>query len=579
MPNKIAGLSLVELMVASGIVGILAMVALPRFYSFIAQARRGEAKSPLAHIVPLQSVYKLDHWQYYYGEPMTDMNGIGYRDGRGRTGQPNCAADENLDQGLCNTLGFRPAAVAELRYLYRLAEGGELAVAGAASDADGRWIYPECRGAGELECGENSGDVVTMNVNGNLKVCRNITKYCPPGGAVAPLPTINPGGDSTTCDTATECCPDGPTGAAVTSCTRGGGWSFDAGAAPARCCVCNTVCDPATEYRGSDCACHPITIIDPIRCNTATQCFPDGPSGAPQTTCNREGDGWELDVTAADCCACSLTASSCEKGEWLAEECECRPCGNCPYTKVHTTRGSCECGCPPNAEQNACTSVGATWGASCDCSAIKPNFTWSKVGDCSYSCFCNVAVVQQACAASGQNADLDACGCIAGPPQCDPSTECCEGNRQTVPTDCGSGEVLLPYPTCCDTINDPSLNILTVRTGCVLTTVHSLRPDGDSGNDWDGLRDRCGSSLGTLSTIATANNLASECAMNHGAVKSMYSCIKTTADSGTQVNKQVRDRATQLMNDIHAEGCNITNNFEAIEWEPNKCEFHIPSRP
>ena len=159
------------------------------------------------------------------------------------------------------------------------------------------------------------------------------------------------------------------------------------------------------------------------------------------------------------------------------------------------------------------------------------------------------------------------------------SAECCVGNRQTVPDDCESGEVLLPHPECCTAINDPSLNILTVRTACVLTTVHSLRPDGDSGIGWDGLRDRCGSSLGTLSTIATANNLASECAMNHGAVKSMYSCLKNTADSGIEVNKKVRDLATELMNGIHGDRCNITNNFTAIEEEPHKCEFHIPSRP
>ena len=73
MPNKIAGLSLVELMVATGIVGILTMIAVPRFYSFIAQARRGEAKSNLAHIVALQAAYKLDHWQYYYGESALDL--------------------------------------------------------------------------------------------------------------------------------------------------------------------------------------------------------------------------------------------------------------------------------------------------------------------------------------------------------------------------------------------------------------------------------------------------------------------------------------------------------------------------
>ncbi len=594
--TRVAGFSLVELMVAIGIVGILVTLAWPRYHAFMVQSRRGEAKSNLSHIVSLQAAYKIDHFKYYYGDPMTGMNGIGYRDGRGRTGQHPCAPDEELDQGLCNHLGFQPESVRTLRYLYRLADGGMRVVAGAASDADQRWIYPDCRGIGTVECGANSGDVVAMNVNGRPEVCRNITKHCPPssgGGGGAPLPPIftPPSTPTITCDTAVQCCPDGPTGAAVTTCTRGGGWSFDASKTPSSdgCCACNTSCPGANEYRGSDCVCHPTPPPPPpppgtptTTCDTATQCCPDGPTGAAVTTCTK-GGGWSFDASAADCCKCSL---SCKKGEWLSEECECRACATCSGYQVHTTKGSCVCACD-KTEQEACEDRELSWGASCDCSSLNPNYAWSKFGDCYYICSCNVAVAQETCkrmTGGTYTLNLTDCECeqtIDDP--CDPSAECCTGTRPTIASDCASGKALRPFPNCCTNVS--GLNILTVRAACILTTVHSLRPTdkgGDSGIKYDGLREACGSSLATLSSIDTVSDIAAECAMNSvgivPSIESMYTCIKNNTHRTNQSMSAVRSLANTLMGDIHNTGCNITGNTAQIAREPNQCTLNIPPR-
>ncbi len=189
--------SLVELIVAVGIVGVLVTLAWPRYQEFMVQARRGEAKSNLSHLSSLQTAYKVDHYSYYMGPAMTGSNGIGYREGapRSNRGFHSCDPELDEDKGLCNYLGFYPEAVGELRYFYRFTAG--TAIASAASDRDGKHIYPDCRGGGAAECGYTSGDALTLALSGNNRpvVCRNVTKYCPVGaggggggGGVTPPP-------------------------------------------------------------------------------------------------------------------------------------------------------------------------------------------------------------------------------------------------------------------------------------------------------------------------------------------------------------------------------------------------------
>ncbi len=137
-----AGLSLVELMVAVAVIGILVALALPRYHAFLAQARRGEAKSNLAHLASLQAVYKIEHFRYYSGSALLAPDGgIGYKNEDGTRGDCGDYADDR-DQGLNNHLGFRPQACGQLR-------PGNEAVAFAYADSEGRYIYPDCHGGGE----------------------------------------------------------------------------------------------------------------------------------------------------------------------------------------------------------------------------------------------------------------------------------------------------------------------------------------------------------------------------------------------------------------------------------------------
>ena len=184
----LAGLSLVELMTAAGIIGIVGTIALPRYKQLMVLSHRGEAKSNLTHIVSLQEIYKIDHFNYYSGRAMTGGSGIGYKDGNGSVGIHGCDTDPEKDAGLCNWLGFRPEAHDKLRYLYRVRSGGRLASAAAASDTGGRWIYPDCDGAGRRECGYPSGDVMEMHVASTQpRICRNISRHCGESGGASPI--------------------------------------------------------------------------------------------------------------------------------------------------------------------------------------------------------------------------------------------------------------------------------------------------------------------------------------------------------------------------------------------------------
>ena len=53
--------TLPELAVALTILGLLAVLVVPRAASFLVQARRGEAKVNLEHIKSLQAVYRVEH--------------------------------------------------------------------------------------------------------------------------------------------------------------------------------------------------------------------------------------------------------------------------------------------------------------------------------------------------------------------------------------------------------------------------------------------------------------------------------------------------------------------------------------
>lgn len=58
------GYTLVELLIAIAIIGILAGVAYPSYMNYVLVAKRSEAQSALMDMASRQEMYYLDHYQY-----------------------------------------------------------------------------------------------------------------------------------------------------------------------------------------------------------------------------------------------------------------------------------------------------------------------------------------------------------------------------------------------------------------------------------------------------------------------------------------------------------------------------------
>ena len=125
------GFSLVELMAAAAIMGILVSLALPRYRLFVARSRMAEAKTNLAIIYGLQQSYKAEFEQY------GTIDG-----GMGCAPPPGLCSGASAGQEAKNELGFRVTDCAALRYLYT-----SISRAGANANSSGQGtceIYPSC---------------------------------------------------------------------------------------------------------------------------------------------------------------------------------------------------------------------------------------------------------------------------------------------------------------------------------------------------------------------------------------------------------------------------------------------------
>jgi len=70
--NIIRGVTLIELLIAVAIMGILASVAYPSYVDYVARSNRSEAQTELLRIANLQEQYFLDHRNY-----TSDMTRLG----------------------------------------------------------------------------------------------------------------------------------------------------------------------------------------------------------------------------------------------------------------------------------------------------------------------------------------------------------------------------------------------------------------------------------------------------------------------------------------------------------------------
>ncbi len=73
MRKKMAGVTLMELMIVVVIIGILAAIAYPNYRQYAARAKRNEAKAELLNIATLQERFYLQNNSY-----TTDMTNLGF---------------------------------------------------------------------------------------------------------------------------------------------------------------------------------------------------------------------------------------------------------------------------------------------------------------------------------------------------------------------------------------------------------------------------------------------------------------------------------------------------------------------
>ena len=456
--DKKSAFSLVELMVAVGIVGVLVTLAVPRYHQFMVQARRGEAKSNLSHIATLQETYKVDHFSYYSGAAMSGTNGIGYRDGSGYDGSCDDPATD-VDEGINNHLGFRPNGCGQLRYFYQLRNSGNTAVASAASDAKGRHIYPDCSGGGAPECGYASGDAVLLAMNsGKSEVCRNITNYCPGSSTTpTPPPTICPLNDEQN-----DCTAASGTWAGTT-CTCGtGSWSYDDyPTCNGSCSTTTPPCPIGETMMGGQCCASTLqstynsciasgeTWQSDCTCTTTPPC-PTGESmmggqccastlQSTYTSCIASGETWQ-----SDCSCCTCTPSSADPlglSAWTYDLSLYWPCESIPRTRreyivctpatdaCYSHYGAAEhqtaCGTKGITCANRCTGWQTSWNPCAETSLG----TWEETGTKTRTCSNPCSVSEGSCPSSTPT--YCATSVAATPEPCTPDPRCTDNSLVT----------------------------------------------------------------------------------------------------------------------------------------------------
>ena len=155
--RKLVAFSLVELMAAVAIVGILVALALPRYRLFIATSRQAEAHANLGIIASLQQSYHLEYNTHHSDMIMGNGNSTNH-----------CTETEPSKQ---NQLGFRVTECDNLRYTYKSGSGNDSAENASTNNA--QRIYPNCGGNAKKDTWTMSKDRALTQPTGE-----NIIKLC-----------------------------------------------------------------------------------------------------------------------------------------------------------------------------------------------------------------------------------------------------------------------------------------------------------------------------------------------------------------------------------------------------------------
>ena len=187
------GFSLVELMVVVGIMGILASLAIPRFQTYQAKAKRTEAQSLLGQIFTLMTVNYNDYGTYKYNHKEEIKIANGHHYGRSTSIAANCAFDTAGDENWAPKIGFSisPCNSGKQKempfygyWIYAIADTSFTAIAEAP-----RGVVNKCGDGGDSsltdELSIDEEKVITIRVDGVNCVGGSIATNTPLGN-VAP---------------------------------------------------------------------------------------------------------------------------------------------------------------------------------------------------------------------------------------------------------------------------------------------------------------------------------------------------------------------------------------------------------
>ena len=102
MRRKMAGVTLMELMIVVVIIGILAAIAYPNYRQYAARAKRNEAKAALLQIATLQERHYLQNNTY-----TTDMTNLGFAAASNNTSD---TGSYNIDVGAADANDYTARA-------------------------------------------------------------------------------------------------------------------------------------------------------------------------------------------------------------------------------------------------------------------------------------------------------------------------------------------------------------------------------------------------------------------------------------------------------------------------------------